>query len=300
MDMDTLQAEYFKIWRSTSADRFEDAKVFELDEYLAEAYGSARKQASDLMPIHLVFLEKAVTCLILLSRFVSETKMSTQSAAYLSQLHRSVNCIIAIRHLLLSGLEETCRSVTRNYFESLDISTACLVDSEFAKSLFGDERADFDILWKEKIGYGKVYKYIMAAFELAGIPQEEAEDHIRIRKAQKSLLSESVHADGSGAFRSMAPPPLGYPDMVSTEPHGVISFHTANHAAEVISETLKYLSLVIKVFISEKLQPTFNLPRDGENMHTLFSHYLAFQEIFYRYDLPDGEKIIAPDYNADA
>lgn len=291
-----IQTEFLDIWNSQKA-RFNEAKIFELDKYLAESFDTANKQASELIPKHLFFLEQATSCLLLLTRFVGERKMSTQSGAFLSQLHRSVNCLIAIRLLLTNGFEETCRSITRNYFESLDVSLACLVDHEFSALLSGEESVDFESLWKKNIGYGKVYQYIKTACELAGLSEEEIDEHIQFRKEQKTLLSSSVHCDHPGAFRSMAPPPLGYPGMVSTEPHGVISFHTANHAAAIISETIKYLSLVLKILISGNTPNGFDLTRDGEHRDSFLSHFFAFQEIYHRHKLPDGNEIIAPDFS---
>lgn len=293
-----MRTEFLEIWNSRKESRFDDASLFDLDRYLTESFSAANKQAYELIPKHVFLLGQATSCLLLLSRFVGERKMATQCAAFLSQLHRSVNCLIAIRLLLTNGLEETSRSVTRNYLESLDVSLACLVDHEFSELLSGDDHGDFASLWKSSIGYGKIYEYVRTACQLAGLSDEETEEHIRYRKEQKTLLSSSVHSDDSGAFRSMVPPPLGYPGMVSTEPHGVISFHTANHAAAVISETLKYLSLVLKVLLSENAPNGFDLPRDGEHMQTFFAHFFAFQEIYHRHELPDGKEIVAPDFSA--
>lgn len=295
MGTESIETEFRDIWES-KATSFPEAVPFELDKYLNESFGAANSQARDLIPKHLFLLGLATSCLLLFTRFVGERKMNTRSAAFISQLHRSVNCLIAMRLLLTNGLEETCRPITRNYLESLDISLACLVDHEFAVQLFGGD-VDFDSFWKSSIGYGKVYQYIRTAVLLAGLSDEEAEEHIEYRKAQKTLLSSSVHGDDAGAFRSMAPPPLGYPDMLSTEPHGVVSAHTANHVAAVIGETYKHLSLVLKILMSEDGPAEFDLPREGVNMQTFFAHFFAFQEIYYQHELPDGDKIIAPDYS---
>lgn len=295
MGFEAMQTEFLNIWKSKVAG-FPEAALFDLDKYLKESFGAANSQASELIPKHLFLLSLATSCLLVFTRFVGERKVNTRSAAFISQLHRSVNCLIAIRLLLTNGLEETCRPITRNYLESLDISLACLVDHEFAVQLFSDDHVDFDTLWKSSIGYGKVYQYVRTAFHLAGLPNEEAEEHIQYRKAQKTLLSSSVHGDDAGAFRSMAPPPLGYPDMLSTEPHGVVSVHTANHVAAVISETYKHLSLMLKILISENAPAEFDLPREGANMQTFFAHFFSFQEIYYRHELPDGDEIIAPDF----
>lgn len=295
MHSEAIETEFRDIWNS-EATRFPEAVLFDLDEYLNKSFGAAKSQAGGLIPKHLFLLSLATSCLLLFTRFVGERKMNTRSAALVSQLHRAVNCLIAMRLLLTNGLEETCRPITRNYFESLDISLACLADHKFAIQLFGDD-VDFDSLWKSSIGYGKVYQYVRTAVLRAGLSDEEAEEHIRYRKAQKTLLSSAVHGDDAGAFRSMAPPPLGYPDMLSTEPHGVISTHTANHIAAVIGETYKHLSLVLKILMAEDAPTEFDLPREGANMQTFFAHFFVFQDLYYAHELPDGDEIIAPDYS---
>lgn len=296
-NIETMQAEFLNIWNSMKLNRFGEAIFFDLDKYLAESFGKAHAHAIGLIPKHLFLLDQAISCLLLFTRFVGERKMNMQSVAFISQVHRSVNCLIAIRLLLINGLEEVGRPISRNYLESLDMSLACLVDDEFATQLAGDEGADFDAFWKRCIGYGKVYQYLRKACELAGFSEKEADEYIQYRKELKSILSSSVHSDHPGAFRSMAPPPLGYPDMVSTEPHGIVNVHTADHAAAVIGETFKYLSLVSKILFFGSHQHNFDLAPDGVNVHTFFAHFFSFQEIYYRHDLPCGDEIIAPDYS---
>ncbi|HSP31009.1 MAG TPA: hypothetical protein VLO13_03225 [Halomonas sp.] len=293
-----MHAEFLDIWNLKKAAPFDEAVLFDLEKYLTESFSTANSDAWQLMPKHMFLLREATTCLLLFTKFVGEPKMNTQSAAFLSQVHRSVNCLIAIRLLLANGLEETCRPTTRNYLEALDVSIACLIDQEFSLQFFGDDQIDFDALWNRSIGYGKVYKYLRTACQIAGLSEEEIEEHIQRRKALKTNLSSSVHGDASGAFRSMVPPLLGYPDMVSTEPHGVISIHTANHAAAVINETLQYLSIVVKILLSEKAPEAFDLQRKGKKAHTFFTQFFAFQEIYNRHDLPDGDEIRSPDCSA--
>lgn len=292
-----IQDDFVATWMS-KIETFPEASLFDLDTYLQGAFDAASNEACRLIPDHIFLLGQAASCLILLTKFVGEPKMNTRIAAFLSQAHRSANCLIAIRLLLTYGLEETCRSVTRNFLESMDISIACLVDGEFATRFFGDDHIEFDSLWKSDIGYGKIYERLRVAGKWAGLPADEVEGHVQNRKAHKTVLSSSVHGDEAGAFRSMLPPVLGYPEMLSTEPHGVISVHTANHIAMVVGETLKYVSWVLKILLSEDEPPEFNLPREGANMQTFFAHFFAFQDIYYRHNLPDGDDIVAPDYSA--
>lgn len=292
-----IQDDFMATWAS-EAKTFPEASLFDLDNYLRDSFGAASVQAIKLIPDHVFMLGQATSCLILLAKFVGEREMNARIAAFLSQAHRSANCLIAIRLLLMNGLEETCRPITRNFLESIDISLACIVDGDFATRFFGDDQIEFDSLWKSDIGYGKIYERLRIAGKWAGIPDEEIEGHIQHRKVHKTVLSSSVHGDAAGGLRSMLPPLLGYPEMLSTKPHGVISAHTANHMAMVIGEALKYASWVLKILMSKDAPSEFGLPREGRNMQTFLAHFLAFQDVYYRYELPDGNDIIAPDYLA--
>jgi hypothetical protein len=217
--------------------------------------------------------------------------------AFSSQLNRASNCLIAIRVLLTNGFEETCRPITRNYLETLDISLACLVDKEFAINFWNDGDNESESFWKEKIGYGKIYHYVRKACKLADLLDEEIEAHIEMRKAQKTLLSSSVHSDSNGAFRSMMPPPLGYPDMLSVKPHGVISLHTANHAAAIIHETFKHIVILLNIICANKTLPEFKFPQPEKIFDTFFVQFFAFQEIYHRHELLDSSEIFAFDFN---
>lgn len=292
-----IRDDFLDTWTAMT-ETFPEASLFDLDTYLRDSFGAASNETIRLVPDHVFLLGKAASCLILLTRFAGEWKINTRSTAFLVQAHRATNCLIAIRLLLTNGLEETCRSITRNFLESIDISIACLVDGEFATSFFGDNSIEFNSLWKSDIGCGKIYERLRIAGKWAGLPDDEIEGHIQSRKTYKTVLSSSVHGDDAGAFRSMAPPLLGYPEMLSSEPHGVISLHTANHIAMVIGEALKYVSWVLKILLSKDAPAEFDLPGEGANMQTFFAHFFTFQDVYHRHNLPDGDDIVAPDYSA--
>src|SRR5690606_12680871 len=179
----------------------------------------------------------------------------------------------------------------RSYVEALDISLAILSDASFAERFFGDD-ANYSRLWKEEIGYGRIYSYVKKALDLAELG-DEADEVIATKRNLKNLLSDAVHSDESGAFRSWAISPLGWPDMISTEPHGVISFHAANHVAALTSETYRFLSIFIKCLMLEKLHDMHKFSRDTDESKLFFAHFMAFQEIIHEYELADGIDILA-------
>lgn len=92
-----------------------------------------------------------------------------------------------MRYLLANGLEDTCRPITRNYLEALDMSLACLVDQEFASKLC-DIDNESETFWKKYVGYGKIYYYVRKACKLAGLSDKNIDEHIEIRKKTKTTL----------------------------------------------------------------------------------------------------------------
>ena len=285
--IDELNYEYDRVWAQYKVDRYSDAVTFQLQSYLDASYLKASTTANELIPHHVFLMEKATGTLLLFYFFVNRGPCDIQKTAYLGQLARAVNCLICIRDLIFKGFEETARPVTRNYLEALDISVACFISSDFSERLSGEDSLDFDKLWPKEIAYGKIYKFLEEACKIAGHPDDSIEEHIKIRKEIKSILSASVHSDDFGAFRSMAPTPLGMPEMISTMPHGVINNHAPSHISMVIGETFKYLTLIINCMMSKDFKNFHRLDFDGPLHQSFISSFAAFQELISEIDLPE-------------
>ena len=288
---DTIQQEIIRI----NQKRATPVEAFNINAYLEDTKQLAKNDFLRLIPEHAMQLDLACSVMILLSKYLNHGAITDRYAAFLASLHRSTNLFIAIRQLLLTGFEESTRPLTRAYFESIDISLVVLTDKNLAISYFG-ENADFEKFWKNNLAYGRVYEHLKSVLRLCDFNEEEIEEHIISRKHQKNLLSGSVHGDDPGAFRSWAPPALGYPDMVYLQQHGVISLHTANHVAALILETYKYTSIIMKRMISGEYNDLFKRSDSNEELNTFSVHFFIFQDRIHSYPLPDGNDIIAPDY----
>lgn len=296
MSQKNIKDEFTEIFESLKTSHFEHATLFKLDDYLTNAYSDANKQASDFIPKHLFILEQATTCMLLFSKYISHGEANSHSNAFRIQMSRATNSLISVRELLKNGFEDTAKVITRNYFETLDILFAIIVDKNFAEEFFPDNDNGFDNLWKNKIAYGKIYEYTREIYKLAGKTVEEAEEHIKIRKKQKNILSGSVHADTAGAFLSHNVPVLGYPDLFAMNSHGIISVHTVNHIKSLINETYKYIGIILKCLFSNKLQHIDCFIQDHDILDPFLVQALTFQEIFIKHDLEDADDIIAKDY----
>lgn len=296
MSQNDIKDEFTEIFESLKTSHFNHATLFNLDDYLTNAYSDANKQASELIPKHLFILEQATTCMLLFNKYISHGKANNQSNAFRIQMSRATNSLISARELLKNGFEDTAKVITRNYFETLDILFAIIVDKNFADEFFPDNSNGFDDLWKNKIGYGKIYEYTREIYKLAGKTTEDAEEHIKIRREQKNVLSASVHADTAGAFLSHNMPVLGYPDLFAMNSHGVISVHTVNHIKSLINETYKYIGIILKCLFSDKLKHIDCFIQESEIIDPFLVQSLTFQEIFMKYDLEEAENIVAKDY----
>ncbi len=296
MSQNDIQDEFTEIFENLKTTHFEYATLFNLDDYLTKAYSDANKQASNLIPKHLFILEQATTCMLLFNKYISQGIANNQSNAFRIQMFRATNSLISVRELLKNGFEETAKVITRNYLEALDILFAIIVDENFAAEFFPNDSQKFNDLWKNKIGYGKIYEYIRAIYKLAEMPLESAEECIKIRKEQKNILSGSVHADTVGAFLSHTVPVLGYPDLFAMNSHGVISVHTVNHIKLLINETYQYISIILKCLFSNKLKHIDCFIQEHDILDPFLAQSLAFQEILMKHDLEDAEDIIAKDY----
>lgn len=275
--VEIMSTDYLKAWATSKSNGFRKAVSFSLDKYLKTSFTAANKHAEKFLSTHLYLLTQATSCLLLLVKAIGVQK---KNIAFTSQLNRASNCLIAIRLLLTNGLEETCRSITRNYLEAIDVSLACFVDQEFTTNHWEDEQNTSKSFWEKNIAYGKIYPYVEKACKLAGFSDQAIECYIKTRKELKTFLSSSVHCDINGAFTSMMVPILGYPDRLSAEPHGIISTYTKNHAHNVINQTMKYMSILLKIIIANNALSGFKFDITEKKAHTFFSNYFALQDVY--------------------
>jgi hypothetical protein len=232
--------------------------------------------------------------MLLLTRYVTTGRGNRQRGAYAGLQNRATNDLLCVRRLLEAGFEESAKPTTRSYLESIDLALACLGDATFAAAYAADN-VDADAFWREQVGYGRIYKRIRHAMELANIDQASIEEKIDRRRQQKAFLSRSTHVDFSSSFRSWAPSPLGYPGMVSLDPHGVISAHTANHMACVVVETYEYCATVMKIMTSDAASDVLNRPRARKRLALYSAHFFTLQAMLQDHQFEDGLSIVASD-----
>jgi hypothetical protein len=269
--------------------------LMELDRYLRRTDREARAHVRKLIPQHSLLLELACTMMVLLTRYVIKGPGNRQRGAYAALQNRATNDLLCSRHLLETGFEQSAGATTRSYLETLDLALACIGDAGFAEAYSADD-ADTDSFWREQVGYGRIYTHVAKAMRLAELDADLVEEKIARRRSQKTVLSRTVHADFGSAFRSWAPPPLGYPGMVSTAPHGVANTNTANHSALLIVETYEYCSTVMKIMTAGAANEVLDRPKGKRQLQKYAMHFFTFQDLLHEWELRDGREILAPDH----
>jgi hypothetical protein len=186
--------------------------------------------------------------------------------------------------LLLAGLEDAARPVTRTLIETIDLAIVALADEEFAeKYMSEDEDYDSEYFWKSQVAYGKIYSKIKDTIMLAGLPEDEANNFVNTRKEQKNHLSSAVHVSVESSFRSFATPSLNNRNLLAVSPQGHVSIHSPGHASMVIDEIYKFGALVVR-FIISPTPPTIFKNIEKENTDSLLASFLVLQELVTRYE----------------
>lgn len=265
---------------------------FDLDLYLCQMRKRSELQSKIFLPDKIILNKLAISTMLHMTRYAQEGAGNKHRSSFISQAYRSLNLLIGSSELLISGLEDPARVLSRSYFESLDVLTAILSDKEFAERHF--EIEDSNKFWSEKVGYGKINSYVKKALLKANM-SGHINEFLASRRVLKNALSAAVHSDSGGAFRSWAVPAIGKPGMISDEPHGVVSFHSESHFTALSSETYRFLSIFANLLMMNELEGMHKFSKSSEDSKLFMSYLFVFQE----YMFADKEDIYAKEWMAE-
>lgn len=188
--------------------------------------------AKQHLTLWLALTDESLHFLLLMYRFAAERvdevpKATAKSTvAFRSLLARICTLTVAIRRLVVAGLEDAARSVMRSWLETQDLLIAVLGDEEFAEQYSSAvHTTDYDAneFWKAEIGYGRLNKRITRALSRAEMSSKQKEDFLENRKVIKEKLSESVHSSLPSATFSEAVPSLSKPSFYNRSLLGHVS-----------------------------------------------------------------------------
>lgn len=272
------------VWTRYAND-FEEAERFDLKRYLGEPSLGATSHLEAITPMQSRILDEGITTLILCDKHFSNYERNAQRNAFLAQLSRAIERAICIRSMLRTGYEEAARAVSRSFLDSIDVALACLVDRKFSTEFLSFKRSANN-LWKKKIGQEEIDAYLIAACKIAGLDEAEAEDFVKERKNQKTLLSDFIHADSCGTFLSSHTPVLSYSDKFSFERYRAANSHTMGHILLIAGEVQKFLFILIGSLTSGWKEHPFEAITTGKDIDSFLSQAAAYQDFYYKHSFP--------------
>lgn len=286
MSTNLIDKEIMSVWEKLATDNYKSATRIEVLKRLEEVAVENHDDASRYLSTYLSILNETLHFLLQLEKIVSEIRdlygydEKTPSFCFAMVLARVISLTVAIRKLILLGLEDPARVVARSLVESLDLAIVTAGDNEFANSFFGDHgHNDGKTFWEKNIGYGNIYKKIKPILKSIGIPDTEIENTLSHLRNAKNILSSSVHSSVETTFRCMFVPSLGNPGLCAQSSLGHISSHSPGLCSFVIMEVYRFSCIIIKLVTSLPPPPLFTRASSASSIESLLVSYLTLQGV---------------------
>lgn len=260
--------------------RTEEILRFPLEEEFKRLENECKDDTNNYLGPWVAMLDESLLFLFLLYKYCWNQKNENRVGAptFFMLLARACSHVMAIRKLITGGLEDSARSVSRSFMETIDLLLVSLIDEEFS-DLYFSEDIDENLFWKTNVAYGRIYHRIDKVIELAGIDESEREDYILHRKEAKKFLSGSVHSDRTSAFRSMLIPSLKHYGKLSTSVLGHVSTHSPGHLSLIITEVYYFGSIFLKLLIKDKLNKLVKGSIESIECKSFTTSFFVLQEL---------------------
>jgi|GEM_PF-2835679 len=288
----TIDEEILKTWRKYVGKKHQKASRLDVKKSIAKAERHAKKDAAELLGLWLALLDEALHLLLILHKFTRESRESAKeksSPAFIMLLSRACMLVVAIRKLVISGLEGAARPIGRSLMETIDLAIATLADDELGNIYFPDTiPVNHNEFWKKNVAWGKIDKRILDILNQLTLSEEQKQRIEIARNWGKEYLSEDVHSSSTSAFRAWFVPSLRHPGKLSGSLVGHVSLHSPQLLSWVIYVVYYFIAIVIRLLISDKLPLAFQGEVSDETMDSLFVAALSYQELVFKHsqDLP--------------
>jgi hypothetical protein len=175
----------------------------------------------------------------------------TSSPVYFVLTGRSCALAAAIRHLIVSGLEESARPVVRSLAETLNLGLVALVDAKVAEAFLEavDESAAKEF-WKSHVAYGKIRELQRTVGRKAGMSEAETNRWMKRQENLWKAFSGSTHSSVKSAFDASIIPSLRRREYVSMAVLGQVSFYAPHTLGFVYSAIWDYVGISLKLAMS--------------------------------------------------
>lgn len=208
------------------------------------------------------------------------------AVAFRSLLARMCALTVAVRRLVVAGLEDAARPIIRSWLETLDLAIVVLADEEFAKrysSAVDDADYDANAFWRAEVGYGRLTKRLVRLLDESVMPIEFKEHFFATRKLVKDKLSESVHSSLPSALFFEVIPSMSQPGLYNRSILGHVSANSPSLLTLIIEE-VHIFGITFHKLLTRSDPPSLlsnvKLVIDTSSLHTAF---FTLQELVERY-----------------
>ncbi len=286
MSYESVQEEINRYWQAWKDRGFPKAEHVNVESFLADAERKAVQDSTAYLGLHLALIDEAMHFLLILYVFTDEHRKSISydkapSACFLLLLCRIFSLTVAIRKLIVTGLDDAARPLIRSLLETTDLAVVTLVDEEFAKNYTCVESdLDEDDFWKKNVGYGKIEQRVKQIMTNAGLGDDELASYLEGRKCSKKWLSPDVHACFSSAISAYGRPPITDPGAIALSVLGSVSIYSFSLLGIVIAEIYHFGWVVVRHTTLEVKPLSFCGTVPEEIQQSLVAAFLTLEETF--------------------
>lgn len=245
-DTNSIEREIEAVWQSFADEYSISEPRTNVKARLEQVERETAADAREYLFLWIALFDEALYSLLALNDFTGELPNGEIVSTRVFELFLARVCVlmVAVRKLVVSGLEDVARIVVRSLLEALDLAITSLADDEFAErysSAVEDEKYDANDFWKKNIGYKKLNTRVRKVLESTGLTDQQVEWFFENRRLTKEHFSGSVHSSAAtSAIFSTGVPSLAEPGMFSTSMLGHISIHSPDLLSFVIEEIHRF------------------------------------------------------------
>lgn len=292
MTAEAIQQEIRAVWAEIRDARFPNASRIDVTREMKRAELIAASDAKRHLYLWLALTDESLHFFLLMYRFAEEkvekvdAERVKSTVAFRSLIARLCALTVAVRRLVVAGLEDAARPVVRSWLETMDLLIVVLADEEFAgrySSAVHDPGYDANEFWKAAIGYGRLNARLAQALNKAGMTTAHKEYFLENRKLVKGKLSESVHSALPSAMFSELVPSLSRPGFYNRSMLGHVSAYSPNLLSIIIEEVHQFGVIFHKLLTSNNPPPLLGNVKSVIDCSSLHTAFFALQEMVEHY-----------------
>lgn len=294
-----IEEDIKKTWQDNKTENFLKAKRINILKLIKKGEKECRQDCVDYLGLWLALYDEAVQFVIQLYQFSLKCHERDDvnkeiSRSYIMALGRICKLLLAIRQLIINGLEEATRPIARSLIETISIAIISLGDQTFSQSYSSEEDYDSREFYYKNLAKGKDIRKIKEILEKLGFSNSEKEEFSDRRKVIMGMLSDSTHSAMACSFQAMMIPSLKYPSMFFSGISGHISHHTPNHLLVIIQEIVIFGDIALASIEQEEQAHIYQEARKVSGLESVLVSYFVLQDIFdkYQHDLDLSDKTL--------